>query len=110
MGFLIFFPEKPPILKLEVGFVSGKKSFSQIFENTAHLFYLEFISKKTPKKSENIFWSPKPPIFQLKLDFFPLQKSFQRFTKIRHIFSILTLFLKKLPKNQRTFYDREGGR
>ena len=51
----IFFHKIPPILKLEVGFFSDKKSFSQIFQNTANFFYLNLISKKTPKKSENIF-------------------------------------------------------
>ena len=38
----IFFHEIPPILKLEVGFLSEKKSFSQIFENTPIFFSPKF--------------------------------------------------------------------
>ena len=36
----IFFPKIPPIFKLEVGFFSVKKSFSQIFQNMANLFII----------------------------------------------------------------------
>ena len=50
----IFFPKIPPILKIEVGFFSSKKSFSKIFQNWEIFFYLNFISKKK-KKSENTF-------------------------------------------------------
>ena len=51
----IFFPKIPPILKLEVGFFSDKKSFSQIFENTPNFFRLKFISKKKKKNQRNFF-------------------------------------------------------
>merc|ERR1712219_88230 len=51
----IFFHKIPPILKLEVGFLSDKKSFSQIFENTPNFFHLNFISKNKKKKSEKLF-------------------------------------------------------
>ena len=42
-------------MKVEVGFFSDKKSFSQIFENRIFFFHLKFISIKKVKKSENIF-------------------------------------------------------
>ena len=42
----IFWPRKPPILKLEVGFFSDRKRFSQIFENRIFFFHLKFISIK----------------------------------------------------------------
>ena len=51
----IFWSQKPPILKLEVGFFSDRKRFSQIFENRIFFFHLNFISIKRKKKSENIF-------------------------------------------------------
>ena len=53
----IFCPKIPPILKLEVGFFSDRKCFSQIFENWICLFHLKFISIKNKKKSENLFGS-----------------------------------------------------
>ena len=53
----IFWPRKPPILKLEVGFFSDRKRFSQIFENRIFFFHLKFISIKKKKKSEKLFWS-----------------------------------------------------
>ena len=56
MRILIFFPKNPPFWNLKLDFFPLKKSFSKIFQNTAHFFYLNFISKKTPKKSENLFW------------------------------------------------------
>ena len=52
----LFREQKPPILKLEVGFFSDRKSFSQIFENTANFFHLDFISIKK-KISEKLFGS-----------------------------------------------------
>merc|ERR1712198_452545 len=54
-----FFHKIPPILKLEVGFFSDKKSFSQIFENTEILFHLRVICKK--KKIRETFSGAKPP-------------------------------------------------
>ena len=51
----IFFPKIPPILNLKLDFFPVKKSFSQIFQNTANFFYLNFISKKKKKKSEKLF-------------------------------------------------------
>ena len=54
----IFFPKIPPILKLEVGFFpSKKKSFSQIFQNTAYLSYLNFISVNFHKNQRTFFGS-----------------------------------------------------
>ena len=44
-----------PILKVEVGYFSDKKSFSQIFENLIFFLHLNYISIKRKKKSENIF-------------------------------------------------------
>ena len=40
------FFENPHFLKVEVGFFSDKKSFSQIFQICAHLYHLNFIWKK----------------------------------------------------------------
>ena len=48
----IFFPKISPILELEVGFFSDKKSFSQILENTPNFFHPKFISKKKKKIRE----------------------------------------------------------
>ena len=53
-----------------------KKSFSQIFQILAHLFHLNFISEKTPKKSEELFFPQKPPILELEVGFFSSKKKF----------------------------------
>ena len=45
---------KPPILKLEVGFFSDRKRFSQIFENTI-IFLSKLIMTKFSAKSEKLF-------------------------------------------------------
>ena len=39
-----------------VDFFPVKKSFSKIFQNTAHFFYLNFISKKKNQKIRETFW------------------------------------------------------
>ena len=49
MKILIFFPN----LKLEVGFFSTRKSFSQILQNTANVF-IKLIMSKFSARSENI--------------------------------------------------------
>ena len=49
----IFSSQKPPILKLEFGFFSDRKRFSQIFENRQFFLHLNFFSIK--KKSEKLF-------------------------------------------------------
>ena len=51
----IFWRPIPPILQVEVGIFSGKKSFSQIFQNTANFFYLNFISVNFHKNQRNFF-------------------------------------------------------
>ena len=51
----IFFSKIPPILKLEVGFFSDKKSFSQIFQNSAHLYHLSFIWKHFEQNQRTFF-------------------------------------------------------
>ena len=98
--FDFFFLKIPPIFKLEVGFFSAKKKFSQIFQNTAHFFHPNFISKTKKKKTETFLigraggrslthsLSKYPRFWKLKLDFFPLKKVFRRFPKYRHIYSI----------------------
>ena len=43
----LFCEQIPPISTLEVGFLSVKKSFSQIFQNTQFFFHLNFIFKKS---------------------------------------------------------------
>merc|ERR1711973_585092 len=53
--FDFFFSKIPPILKLEAGFLSDKKSFSQIFQNTPNFFHLKFISIKKKKNQRNFF-------------------------------------------------------
>ena len=50
-----FFRKNPTFSKKKVGFFSEKKSFSQIFQNTAYLFYLNFISKKKNQKIREHF-------------------------------------------------------
>ena len=57
----IFFPKIPPILNSNLDFFPVKKSFLQIFQNTANFFHLNFISKKKSKKSENLFSRKKVP-------------------------------------------------
>ena len=51
----IFWPPKPRILTLEVGFFSDRKFFWKIFENRIFFFHLKFISKK--KKIRETFTS-----------------------------------------------------
>merc|ERR1712168_867322 len=60
----IFFHKIPPILKLEVGFFSDRKRFSQIFENWQKKFHLKLLSKRIIKKSENLFGSSNTPDFE----------------------------------------------
>ena len=45
----------PLFSNLESDFFPVKKSFSKIFQNTAHFFYLNFISKKKQKNQRNFF-------------------------------------------------------
>ena len=49
----LFWPQKPPILKVEIRFYSDRKCFSQIFENWPFFFHLNFISIK--KKIRTFF-------------------------------------------------------
>ena len=77
MGISIFFFSKYPVFSnLMLDFFPLKKSFSQIFQILAHLFHLNFISEKTPKKSEELFFSQKPPILELEVGFFSSKKKF----------------------------------
>ena len=55
MGNLIIFFKIPPILKIEVGIFSDKKTFSQIFQNLANLFTLNFIFVNLKKNQRNFF-------------------------------------------------------
>ena len=71
MGNWIIFFKIPPILKLEVGFFSRKKSFSQIFQNTANFFYLNFISVNFHKNQRTCFLRKKVPANYGDFDFFP---------------------------------------
>ena len=124
----IFFPKIPPIMKIEVGFFSGKKSFLQIFQNTANFLYPNFISKKKTKKSENLFFAEKsacylwgfgfffpkyPRFWNLKSDFFPVKKCFSQIFQIAaHLFH-LNLISEKTPKKSENIFwsvGREGGR
>ena len=55
-GILIFFSENTPDFeKLKLDFFPVKKSFSQIFQNTANFFYLNFISVNFHKNQRNFF-------------------------------------------------------
>ena len=60
----IFREQKPPILKLEVGFFSDRKFFWKIFEKWQKFFHLKFLSKKKIKKWENFFGSSNTPGFE----------------------------------------------
>ena len=51
----IFFPKIPPILKLEVGFFSGKKKFFRDFPNLSTFIYSKLHFCKFEKKSEKLF-------------------------------------------------------
>ena len=99
----IFWSQKPPILKLEVGFFSDRKRFSQIFENWQKFFHLNFIFIR--KNQRNFFDHKNPQFWNLKSDFFPIKKVFRRFSKIGFFFT-WSLFL--LKKNQSLFWS--GGR
>ena len=68
--FDFFFPQNSRFWNLKSDFFPEKKSFFQNFQNTANFFYLNFISKKTPKKSENLFSRKKVPATYWVLDFF----------------------------------------
>ena len=57
MGNLIIFFKIPPILKLEVGFFSGKKKFFRDFPNLSTFILSELHICKFEKKSENLFGS-----------------------------------------------------
>ena len=51
----IFFPKIPPILKLEVGFFSGKKKFFADFPKYGKFFLSKLHFCKFEKKSEKLF-------------------------------------------------------
>ena len=55
MGNLIIFFKIPPILKLEVGFFSGKKKFFRDFPNLSTFIYSKLHFCKFEKKSEKLF-------------------------------------------------------
>merc|ERR1711911_319048 len=89
--FNFFFSKYPVFSNLMLDFFPVKKSFFQIFQIAAHLFHLNFISEKTPKKSENLFFAEKsacylwgfgfffpkiPPILKLEVGFFSSKKMF----------------------------------
>merc|ERR1712198_498691 len=96
----IFREQKPPILKVEVGFFSDKKSFSQIFENTEIFFHLKVISKKKKKKSEKLFREQKPPILTLEVGFFSDRKFFKKIQNGKFFFPP-NFFLKKKKKKKK---------
>ena len=123
-GFWFFFPKSSPFWNLKLDFFPLKKSFSKIFQNTAHFFYLNFISKKKTKKSENPFFTEKsacyqwgfwfffpkyPRFWNLKSDFFPLKKSFLQIFQNTANFFYLNFISVNFHKNQRIFL-RAGGR
>jgi len=60
-----FEPKFQLFWNLKLDFFPVKKSFSRIFQNTANFFHLNFISKKKPKKSENLFSRSRLPIRNL---------------------------------------------
>ena len=91
-------------LKLEVGFFSSKKSFSQIFQNTAHLSYLNFNSVNFHKNQRNFFGSEYPRFINLKLDFFPVKKSFSQIFQISAHLFYLNFISVNFHKNQRNFF------
>ena len=107
----IFFRKIPPILKLEVGFSSDRKRFSQIFENWYIFFYLNFSSIKKEKKNRETFLTTKkslryrkiPRFWNFKLDFFPL------FEITANLFYLKFISVKK-KKNQRNFFDQKNPR
>ena len=71
MGILIFFSENTPDFeKLKLDFFPVKKSFSQIFQNTANFFYLNFISVNFHKNLRILFSRKKVPPTYGDFDFF----------------------------------------
>merc|ERR1712131_441105 len=76
MGILIFFLKIPPILKIEVGFFSDRKTFAQnVFPGKFYYFGTNY--ERSFKRFAEPFFSQKNPGFwNLKSDFFLLKKSF----------------------------------
>ena len=68
MGFWIFFPKIPPIFKLEVGFLSNIKSFSQIFENTPNFSCLNYVWRIFQQDQRNFFGSNKLIFIKIPLE------------------------------------------
>ena len=103
-----FEPKFQLFWNLKLDFFPVKKSFSQIFQNTANLFHLNFISKKKKKNQRN-FFSPKyPPFWNLKLDFFPLKKSFSKiFQNTAHLFYLNFISKKKTKKSENRFFAKK---
>ena len=96
---MIFFRKISQVLKLEVGFLSDRKSFSQIFEIAANLFHLKFISKK---KIRETFLTTKTPDFStLSRIFFRLKQFFAHFpnySKFIYYKLIMSKFSSKLEQ------------
>ena len=70
IGIFIFFFKIPPILKLEVGFFSGKKKFFSDFPKYGKFFLSKLHFCKFSKKLENIFLRKKVPATNGEFDHF----------------------------------------
>ena len=82
-----------------------KKPESQIFENTANLFYLNFISKKNNKKQENLLGSLSRAGHYQKEYLVPMQILIFFFFQKQYLLpmGILILFSKKVPPTNEDF-------
>ena len=65
----IFLVKKPPILEIEVGFFSHKKSFRNFLTSYRELTAHELIMNKVSRKLRNIFLAKIPPILKLEVRF-----------------------------------------
>ena len=107
----LFWPPKPPILKVEVGFFSDKKSFSQIFENRIFFFHLKFISIKKKKIREPFFIGQEVAHSPGGILIFIFQKKTPwRTCDVRVTYALFTggNLIKKVKKSENIF--REVGR
>ena len=97
----IFFRKIHPILKLEVGFLSDRKSFSQIFEITAYLSHLQFISIK---KNRETFSRAKTPDFStLSRIFLRLKQFFAHFPNYSKFIYYKLIMSKFSSKSEQLF-------
>ena len=105
-----FFPKIHPILKLEVGFFSGKKKFFADFPKYGKFFLSKLHFYKFSTKLRTFFFPKIPQILKVEVGFFSGKKSFSQIFQNTANFFHLNFISVNFHKNQRNFFGREGGR